>query len=105
MSLIIQIKGMICKKQIYKRFEFLIFIFSNFAPLRLCGCESFRLGETDLTVSEFLSIKSGDVLFLQHSADEPIDIEIGNLRLFKGSTVKKDNVRAVHIVKINHLNG
>lgn len=62
------------------------------------------LGETSLTVKELLNVKRGDILFLHQPNHEPIDVVVGNLKLFKGFTVAKENIRTVQISRINRLN-
>jgi flagellar motor switch protein FliM len=61
------------------------------------------LGETTMNIEDVLSLRPNDVIFLHHSSDEPIDVVVGDLRLFKGYTVAKENVMTIQISKINRL--
>ncbi|MCG8606056.1 FliM/FliN family flagellar motor switch protein [bacterium] len=63
------------------------------------------LGETEMKVREVLRLKEGDVLFLHSEVNQPIDVLVGDLRLYKGLPLKKDKsitVKIEEVVRLDH---
>ena len=58
------------------------------------------LGETEMTVNDLMGLDSGDVIYLRSEANKPIDVFVGDLRLYKAMPVKKENAMAVQISEI-----
>jgi len=64
------------------------------------------LGETSMLVHDLLNLRVGDILFLHSEVNQPIDILVGNLKLYKGFPLKKENsmtVRIENIIRQNSL--
>ena len=58
------------------------------------------LGETYITVNDFIGLQKGDVICLDRKVDEDIDIMIENTKKFKGIVGLKNNNLAVQITNI-----
>ncbi|MFQ5750925.1 MAG: flagellar motor switch protein FliM [bacterium] len=63
------------------------------------------LGETQMKVSELLNLRTGDIIFLHSEANKPIDIFVGDLKLYKGLPIKKENSMMVKISEIIRQKG
>lgn len=63
------------------------------------------LGETHITVGDFVNLQEGDVICLDRKADEDIDIMIENIKKFKGIVGLKNNNLAVQITNIKEEGG
>jgi len=59
------------------------------------------LGETKILVRELLNMEEGDVILLPTEATDPIDIFIGNLKMYKGWPIRKENYFAIKISEKN----
>jgi len=57
------------------------------------------LGETKVLVRELLGMVEGDVILLPTEVNNPIDIFIGNLKMYKGYPIRKEKHFAVKISK------
>jgi len=58
------------------------------------------LGQTKMLVNDLLHLKNGDVIFLHSRVNRPIDIFVGDMRLYKGRPIKKESYMAVKISNI-----
>ena len=58
------------------------------------------LGQTRVTVKEFLNLAESDIIKLDKSIDSELDIYVGNILKFKGSPGEYKNKSAI---KINHV--
>ncbi|MBO5551742.1 MAG: flagellar motor switch protein FliM [Lachnospiraceae bacterium] len=61
-----------------------------------------KLGESSITVSDFVNLQVGDVIRLSSKVDEEMDIYVGNIRKFKalpGATKKLYAVRVTEIIR------
>lgn len=58
------------------------------------------LGQTKMLVDDLLHLKIGDVIFLHNQVNRPIDIFVGDMRLFKGRPIKKESYMAIKISNI-----
>ena len=64
------------------------------------------LGETSMIVQDVLNLRKGDILFLQSEVNQPIDVHVGNLKLYQGFPLKKENsmtIRIENIIRQNSL--
>ena len=43
-----------------------------------------KLGETSISVRDFLNLQKDDVLYLDHETENPIPIEVNGIQKFKG---------------------
>jgi len=55
------------------------------------------LGHTKMNVNDLLNLDQGDVISLHSEAKNPVDIFIGDLKIYKAFPIKKDNSLAVKI--------
>ncbi len=55
------------------------------------------LGETTMSVNDLVNLNTGDVIFLHSEANQPIDVFVGDLKLYKATPVRKENTTAVRI--------
>lgn len=58
------------------------------------------LGETKMKVNDLLNLDNGDVIFLHSEVNKPVDVFVGDLKLYKALPVKKENSMAVKISEI-----
>ncbi|MCR5775008.1 MAG: flagellar motor switch protein FliM [Lachnospiraceae bacterium] len=61
-----------------------------------------KLGESSITVTDFVNLQIGDVIRLSSKVDEEMDIFVGNIRKFKalpGATKKSYAVRVTEIIR------
>ncbi len=58
------------------------------------------LGKTKISVSDLLHIEEDDVLLLQKEANNSVDVYIGNMKMYKGLPVNKENSLVVKISDI-----
>lgn len=64
---------------------------NSILPLRVI------LGETTMRVDDLLSLENGDVIYLHSEVNHPIDVFVGDLKLYKAMPVKKENAMAIKI--------
>lgn len=64
---------------------------NSILPLRVI------LGETTMQVDDLLSLENGDVIYLHSEVNHPIDVFVGDLKLYKAMPVKKENAMAIKI--------
>ncbi len=69
-------------------------VMDSVLPLRVV------LGQTAMPVSELLNLEYGDIIYLNSESTEPIDVYVGDLRLYKARPVKKKNSIAIRIANI-----
>lgn len=67
---------------------------NSILPLRVI------LGETDMKVNDLMNLDTGDVIYLHSEVSKPIDVFVGDLKLYKAMPVKKDKGMAVQISDI-----
>ena len=61
-----------------------------------------KLGDSSITVTDFVNLQPGDVIRLSSKVDEEMDIYVGNIKKFKalpGATKKTYAVRVTSIIK------
>ena len=61
-----------------------------------------KLGESSITVTDFVNLQVGDVIRLSSKVDEEMDIFVGNIRKFKalpGATKKSYAVRLTEVIR------
>lgn len=58
------------------------------------------LGETKISVRDLIGLETGDVIYLHSTVNKPVDVFVGNLRLYKAMPVKKEKSMAVQISSI-----
>ncbi len=58
------------------------------------------LGATEMKINDLLNLETGDVIYLPTEMNNPVDIFVGDLNLFKAQPVKKENTIAVKIDSI-----
>lgn len=61
-----------------------------------------KLGDSSITVADFVNLQVGDVIRLSSRVDEEMDIYVGNIRKFKalpGATKKQYAVRVTEIIR------
>ena len=61
-----------------------------------------KLGDSSITVTDFVNLQIGDVIRLSSKVDEEMDIFVGNIRKFKalpGATKKQYAVRVTEIIR------
>ncbi|MFQ5649186.1 MAG: flagellar motor switch protein FliM [bacterium] len=58
------------------------------------------LGETKMKVNDLLNLDAGDVIYLHSEVNKPIDVYVGDLKLYRALPVKKENSVAIKISDI-----
>ena len=61
-----------------------------------------KLGDSSISVLDFVNLQIGDVIRLSSKVDEEMDIFVGNIRKFKalpGATKKSYAVRVTEIIR------
>ena len=53
-----------------------------------------------MNINDLLNLETGDVIYLPNEMNNPVDIYVGDLNLFKALPVKKENTLAVKIDSI-----
>lgn len=61
---------------------------------------SVELGRTEITVQDFLTLDTGDVIQLDRHISEPLLVKVGNIPKFLGQPGKKNKKLAVQILEI-----
>ncbi|MFQ5708124.1 MAG: flagellar motor switch protein FliM [bacterium] len=75
-------------------------ITKSIVPLRVV------LGETAISVSDLLKMEIGDILCLKSEANKPLEIFLGNLKMYQGMLFNKENFLAVRIsATVKNANG
>lgn len=59
-----------------------------------------RLGEIDMSVSDLLSLKAGEVLTLDRLVNEPIDLYLNQALVARGEIVAVDDHYGVRLVEV-----
>lgn len=69
-------------------------IMKSTLPLRVV------LGHAHMNVHDLLNLDTGDIIYLHREAKKPVDVFIGDLRMYKAFPVRKDSSVAVKISEV-----
>ena len=59
-----------------------------------------KLGETEISVRDFLNLQKDDVLYLEHEVKDPISIEVNGVQKFSGFQGAYKGKKAINIVEL-----
>ena len=59
-----------------------------------------ELGQTEMNVRDFLALKKGDVIALDHEANDPLDVRVEGVTKFRGSQGSYKGKQAIKIEKL-----